>query len=177
MAGVDWHIAWTDACETGYGVTDGRHESLACLFNDHVRYLKRGVSPIALRGSFDILMAELRLHFAEDCAFVTGVKFSREKPFMVEHMERIGVIDRIYHHTVDDHLIRAVTPTLHDWVRAHIDWGYLLTSEFDPVNLTTHVPPYPTTPGDRRIDGAARRLLTLKRRRPEDDTTLLVPVG
>lgn len=139
----DFKIVWDHAQETGYEITDARHESLTCLYNDHIRYLKCGVSHVALRRSFDILLHELKLHFREDCSFAEELQFSKLQSFRISHHEKIQTIDDVLRRTIDDHLIRQFTPILQSWMQFHLDWGHQLTQEFDPQNVLTHLPPYP----------------------------------
>lgn len=153
-------IVWDHAQETGYEVTDARHESLTCLYNDHIRYLKCCVSHVALRRSFDILLHELKLHFREDCSFAGELHFSKLQSFRTSHHEKIHMIDDVLRHSIDDHLIRQFTPILQSWMQFHLDWGHQLTQEFDPQNVLTHLPPYPKVnkPEEEEEEDAVLRL-------------------
>eukprot|EP01012_Entosiphon_sulcatum_P059864 TRINITY_DN84498_c0_g1_i1.p1 TRINITY_DN84498_c0_g1~~TRINITY_DN84498_c0_g1_i1.p1 ORF type:complete len:165 (+),score=16.63 TRINITY_DN84498_c0_g1_i1:264-758(+) len=150
-----YEIVWDHAQETGYEVTDARHESLTCLYNDHIRYLKCGVSHVALRRSFDILLHELKLHFREDCAFADSLHFSKLQSFRSTHHEKIHMIDDVFRRSIDDLLIRQFTPILRSWMHFHLDWGHQLTREFDPQNVLTHLPPYPKVNTPEEADETA----------------------
>ncbi|WP_448203661.1 hypothetical protein [Azospirillum sp. sgz302134] len=122
MAIILERIAWSDDLKTGCSHADAKHNSLVCLYNDHVRYIKAGVSAISVKGSFDILLSEMRHHFTEDCAQIGGSICERKKAFLADHQGWLHSMDSIYCFSSEPDAISAFTPTLRSWVMAHLEW-------------------------------------------------------